>query len=841
MIITNENPIINNTNLGAKTFDVEENAVLFWVMSNALYTYKERAVLRELASNGWDAHKTLGKENIPIKIKLPTAMEPELVFQDFGCGMSRQDLENFYFAYFKSTKRASNDSIGGFGVGCKTPFILSQTYSIETIKDGIKNVALAVLDEGIPQSIYVSEEPTTEPSGTIIRIPVSNEVVIRQLHEEAYKLFVKWPVQPIITKGSHGEFNTFKNLYNSFNKDIYLSNDYFNKTNYRSYLNNVTLGMFEYEIPYTLKTKVVHKLIYDNDAAARDIFLGKLSNIHDFLKGASINFNLNIGDIKLSPSRESIEDVAENVEVIAKHFTIAVDQILKDVKDNSTKVLDALNDLCSKPLSSLKEFNEAKDNVYKVYSPELITSVSAYLSSPIDDMEEPNKTKMLNLVKHDYAKNISRFLNKTDSVRYHNIGDILTERYFLDYSLYPHIQSELFFYTAEKGKIFRSCKGYLPRKLLSSSNKGKSDISIFYLVNDMPSLAVRYMNAMNVEHIEINGVKIPYEQILCIPNKEIYALVKKVFKGYFEELDISGIILPKANKKASGPKTKKADIPVFTVYADTTGQLEQRVYNVSEWYDLIFNDDVNFIIFSKDKDKVPAWYWQDLFKTVSKVDKPYVFLGVAKNDEFATQRYTTFFQDKKVTKMHNYNLIPEDLKTLILKCNYGPYIDTVHKFYAAKKTLKIPHFYTVQEESNSTVRATYIKHSKDNVLAIIKDLMGIQEYKKLVRLFIEINGYREEQKESNHLLQSFYDVFAKTYTGIVPNVPEDTFYSVLAPSKAPRESKTFDYKKIPQMHVWGVTLRSCYGEDEGNSLLWLYKTNKEIRDDLRSIYNNLLN
>ena len=96
MIIEEQDKIINNSNLSSKSFDVEENAVLFWVMSNALYTYKERAVLRELAANGWDAHKALGKEDIPIKIKLPTAMEPELVFQDFGCGMNRQDLENYY-------------------------------------------------------------------------------------------------------------------------------------------------------------------------------------------------------------------------------------------------------------------------------------------------------------------------------------------------------------------------------------------------------------------------------------------------------------------------------------------------------------------------------------------------------------------------------------------------------------------------------------------------------------------------------------------------------------------------------------------------------------------------
>lgn len=839
MIIEEQDKIINNSNLSSKSFDVEENAVLFWVMSNALYTYKERAVLRELAANGWDAHKALGKENIPVKIKLPTAMEPELVFQDFGCGMNRQDLENYYFAYFKSTKRASNDSIGGFGVGCKTPFILSQTYSIETVKDGVKNVALAVLDNGIPQAIYVSEEPTDEPSGTIIRIPVSDEVVIRQLNDEAYKLFINWPVQPTITKGLSGEFNILKNHYKSFNKDIYLSNNgYFSKTDFKGYFNNVTIGMFEYTLPSTLKTKVVDKLIHNNTTG--NTFSIKLRNIYTLLNGASINFNIGIGDIKLSPSRESIEDVTENVETIAKYLVIATDQILKEVMDNSSKILDSLNDLFSKSMLSLKDFSDAKDALYKVYSPELITLVSTYLHSTIKDIEEPNKTKILDLIKHDYVKKVACSLDNVGNVNYCNINNLLEESYFLNHSLYSHINSTPSFYEIDKGKIFRSSKEYRPYKLLELNNKAKGGNTTFYLINDMPSLAIRYMNAMDVDHIEIDGVKIQYDQILGVPDKNVYDLVKKVFKGYFEELDISSIVLPKVSKKVSASKTKKDDIPAFTVYADSTGQLEQRVYNVGEWYDLTFNDDVNFIVFGNDRNDSPAPHWLNLFKTVPKLDKPYIFLGVVKNSELTTKRYMTFIQGRKVTEMGNYHIIPQELQTLALKCSYSPYIDTLHKFFAAKKTLEISSYYTIKDEKGSTVKSTYIKYRKNNILAIVKDLMGIQEYKKFIRMFIETNNYDKERMENGHHLHDFYYLLTRGYGEVVPGVTEETFYSVLHPSKNTMKSKRFNYKKIPQMHLWRMVLNNCYGNNEVDSLLWLYKSDSEIRDDLHSIYNNLL-
>jgi len=87
---------------------MKDQAHILAILRDRLYTNKVLAVLREYGSNAWDAHREAGKEGLPIKVSLPTEIEPALIIRDWGPGLSEEDVFEVYVKYGASTKRGSN-------------------------------------------------------------------------------------------------------------------------------------------------------------------------------------------------------------------------------------------------------------------------------------------------------------------------------------------------------------------------------------------------------------------------------------------------------------------------------------------------------------------------------------------------------------------------------------------------------------------------------------------------------------------------------------------------------------------------------------------------------------
>jgi hypothetical protein len=84
-------------------------------------------------------------------------------------------MTNIFIKYTASTKRDDNNQTGGFGLGAKTPFSYSDTFSIETNFDGVAYVYSCGIDETrVGKLMLMSERKTTEPNGTEIIIPVKS-------------------------------------------------------------------------------------------------------------------------------------------------------------------------------------------------------------------------------------------------------------------------------------------------------------------------------------------------------------------------------------------------------------------------------------------------------------------------------------------------------------------------------------------------------------------------------------------------------------------------------------------------------------------------------------------
>lgn len=158
-----------------KSFGFEVNAKAFRLLSDNIYKDKIGSIVRELSSNAYDAHKAANNEKTPFYIHLPTSFERFFSIRDYGIGLCKEDIHKVYSTYFKSTKDNSNDMIGAFGLGSKTPFSYTDTFTIKSYFNEKLYIFVAMVDaNGIPILSEMGVQDTTEHNGLEISFSVEN-------------------------------------------------------------------------------------------------------------------------------------------------------------------------------------------------------------------------------------------------------------------------------------------------------------------------------------------------------------------------------------------------------------------------------------------------------------------------------------------------------------------------------------------------------------------------------------------------------------------------------------------------------------------------------------------
>lgn len=193
MIITTEKETILGNGSKSKAFSIAANPKVFKILSSDLYTNKIRAVVRELITNMIDAHALNGNPEKFI-IQIPGRLDPRFVCRDFGPGMSDFDIQGddnspgLYNSYFSSSKAESNDFIGGFGLGSKSPFSYTDTFSITSYHKGEIRGYVAYMDGDGPQikPTFVKEMGPDDKTGIEIVVPVEEKDFRNFAYEVSY-------------------------------------------------------------------------------------------------------------------------------------------------------------------------------------------------------------------------------------------------------------------------------------------------------------------------------------------------------------------------------------------------------------------------------------------------------------------------------------------------------------------------------------------------------------------------------------------------------------------------------------------------------------------------------
>jgi hypothetical protein len=182
-----------------KQFSIMATAKAFSILSSGLYTDKIKAVIRELSCNAWDAHVSSKNTDKPFEIHLPNSFEPFFRVSDFGPGLDEKDVYELYTTYFQSTKTDSNDYVGALGLGSKSPFSYTQSFTVTSRFGGMKKIYSAFLtDEGMPSIVKMDEAEYTGPNGLDVQIAVkSNDFY--SFSNKAAEVFEYFPVVPTIS------------------------------------------------------------------------------------------------------------------------------------------------------------------------------------------------------------------------------------------------------------------------------------------------------------------------------------------------------------------------------------------------------------------------------------------------------------------------------------------------------------------------------------------------------------------------------------------------------------------------------------------------------------------
>ena len=533
MIVTTESTAVNNSGFSSSDFSMKHSAHAFKILTTSLYQNKEKAVLREYFANGYDAIIESGKTD-PVRIQLPTEMEPNLVFIDNGVGMDKSTLTRLYSTFFDSTKQANNEAVGGFGLGSKSAFSLSDTFTVTSVKNNQSTTIVAYIDGGVPKLVVTNESATTEPSGTIVTIPVANKDVQYRLRQEARDLFIHSPIFPIVTLGTTTPVTLReKPDYILYNDSMYFSDSF-------STFGDVVVGLFTYKIPESLKNRITDF----------PEFTPLYNSFEKTTTADCLNFVLPLGAIELSPSRETIEDTPANATVLFEIVKTTLNKYLAEVASFTPTVYKFLSEFIVADLSTYEKYQSKLKELTDVVPKPILNAIDRQLYHT-SYKTNPTITAIHKALEHPHWLRMDSDHSLT---RLNNIFN-----YNKWWNSLPNSNLDPRKLTYRGGKMQAlSCTIEAPNPTI-------------YVTNTKGANLTRYLNSRG-DVVTYEGTDIPVTNIYAIEDPAHYDLVVKRFVNHVVEIP-STYFNVKATRKptTSSARTPKSELKIFDVEFDSTG------------------------------------------------------------------------------------------------------------------------------------------------------------------------------------------------------------------------------------------------------------------------------
>jgi len=449
-MILNQKQTKCETNMqGATSFTIQANAKMFRILSSGLYSNKERAIIREVSCNAFDANVDAGNGDEPIEVHLPNDLEPFFSIKDKGTGLSPEQMVNIYTQYGNSTKTDRNDMIGALGLGSKSPFSYIDSFTVISIKDGLRSTYSCYIDgSGEPKLQPFGSEETDEHNGVEVRFPVKSEDFVK-FKQEAEIVFRPFKVKPTVTGNADYKVKDF---------DILLESDTENdwelvKPISHSWNRDQIRVAVQGNIEYPINTDKISEFLSEK---------AKTFLYEDF------RLYFNIGDLDIAASREELG-----------YDKITIKNIVTKFEKMASEIIEAQN----KKINSYETKYEAMKYIADIQATSRI-----YRDFTFEYKGEPIFTS----VKFDSNKfQVVKYASNGRNIRRDALNNSWNSEY--TFNVYS-AKTEVIFVLADENKTKSVTKA---RSLVNNDN-------VVYLVNDKD-----FFNIIgNPEYIKASDIKL---------------------------------------------------------------------------------------------------------------------------------------------------------------------------------------------------------------------------------------------------------------------------------------------------------------------------------------------
>jgi hypothetical protein len=348
MIIADEKrKVVRSSGFQESTFKIETSSKAFNILSSKLYSDQYQAIVRELCTNASDAHVNAGISDVPIEVHLPDFIDQSFSVRDYGNGIDPEEFEKIYTTYFYSTKTTSDTQVGCFGLGSKSPFAYTKQFTVENNYNGHKYIYLCFENENGEPSVSLIANSPTEDKGVKVSFSVKSSDN-SNFRKAADRVLSWFDLKPKCNDQS-GNIKNFMSGRKGERFVLLGKADGFDK--------------YEHTNDYNANIFVrMGQVIYPCDS--------------ETLKGLFINktvvINANIGDVDITPSRESLEYRAKTnsfIEEVKNEFLKDIRQSCQDVikSDDKTEFekFKTVFDLINNSGVSRKLIKDIVDNEYQ--------------------------------------------------------------------------------------------------------------------------------------------------------------------------------------------------------------------------------------------------------------------------------------------------------------------------------------------------------------------------------------------------------------------------------------------------------------------------------------------